>query len=75
MDRLTKLIAVPATRTIRSLQSEVALDREDGMPGACVLSTDNIAVVRKALLTRRITELSPERMTEVCRALDKATVC
>jgi mRNA interferase MazF len=75
IDRLTKLIAVPSTRTIRSLQSEVPLDREDGMPGACVLSTDNITVVRKALLTRRITELTPEKMAEVCTALDMATAC
>lgn len=75
IDRLTKLIAVPSTRTIRDLQSEVALDREDGMPDVCVLSTDNITVVRKALLTRRITKLSSEKMTEVCTALDEATDC
>jgi mRNA interferase MazF len=75
IDRLTKLVAVPSTRTIRHLQSEVPLDREDGMPGSCVLSTDNITVVRKALLTRRITALSPEKMTEVCRALNAAVSC
>jgi mRNA-degrading endonuclease toxin of MazEF toxin-antitoxin module len=45
------------------------------MPGACVLSTDNITVVRKSLLTRRITELGPEKMAEVCKAFDKATDC
>jgi mRNA-degrading endonuclease toxin of MazEF toxin-antitoxin module len=45
------------------------------MPGDCVVSTDNITVVRKALLTRHITTLGPERMSEVCRALAYATSC
>jgi mRNA-degrading endonuclease toxin of MazEF toxin-antitoxin module len=34
------------------------------------VSTDNITVVRKALLTRHITTLGPERVSEVCRALE-----
>ena len=75
IDRMAKLIAVPATRTVRNLRSEVALDHEDGMPEACVLSADNITVVRKALLTRRVTKLNPHRMSQVCEALHKATGC
>lgn len=75
IDSLTQLIAVPATKTIRNLPSEVALDREDGMPAACVLSTDNITVVRKALLTKRITTLRPEKLSQVCRALGAAVSC
>jgi mRNA-degrading endonuclease toxin of MazEF toxin-antitoxin module len=41
---LEKLVAVPTTRTIRGIPSEVELGREDGMPGDCVVSTDNITV-------------------------------
>jgi mRNA interferase MazF len=75
IESLTKLVAVPTTRTVRRLPSEVALDHDDGMPSPCVLSTDNITVVQKALLTRRITKLGADRMHEVCRALAYATGC
>jgi mRNA-degrading endonuclease toxin of MazEF toxin-antitoxin module len=36
---------------------------------------DNLRTVPKALPTEPITALGPERMTEVCRALDAATGC
>jgi mRNA-degrading endonuclease toxin of MazEF toxin-antitoxin module len=68
---LEKLVAIPTTQ----IPSEVELSREDGMPGDCVVSTDNITVVRKALLTQHITTLNSERMDEVCRALAYATDC
>jgi mRNA interferase MazF len=73
--KLHKIIAVPATGTARELETEVPLDRDDGMPRECVLSLDNTFSVRKALLTARITKLGPERMDEVCRALARATSC
>ena len=72
---LEKLVAVPTTQTIRGIPSEVELGSDDGMLGDCVVSTDNITVVRKALLTRHITTLSPQQMNEVCRALAYATSC
>jgi mRNA interferase MazF len=33
IDRLNEIIAVPATRTIRGLTTEVVLTADDGMPG------------------------------------------
>ncbi len=72
---LTKVLAVPATRTGRGIPTEVALDEADGMPRPCVLSLDNVTVIRKAMCTERITRLRPERMLEVCQALRHATAC
>lgn len=72
---LNQVLAVPATRTVRSIPTEVALGPEDGMPAACVLAVDNLAVVRRSLLTERVTTLGPERMREVCDALAAATAC
>jgi mRNA-degrading endonuclease toxin of MazEF toxin-antitoxin module len=46
---LNAVLAVPATRTIRSIPTEVVLDRADGMPAACALSLDNVIVVPKEL--------------------------
>jgi mRNA interferase MazF len=72
---LTAVLAVPATRTIRSIPTEVMLDRDDGMPEDCALSLDNLATVPKELFRKRITRLSTRRMTEIRRALELATGC
>jgi mRNA interferase MazF len=72
---LTALLAVPATRTIRRIPTEVVLDTNDGMPEECALAVDNLTLVPKELFRNRITRLSVERMTEVCRALALASGC
>jgi mRNA interferase MazF len=72
---LNALLAVPVTRTVRGIPTEVALDRSDGMPGECALSLDNLTVVPKPFFRERITRLSVERMSEVCRALSVASGC
>lgn len=72
---LNSLIAVPATRTIRQIPTEVVLDGGDGMPDDCALSLDNLTLVPKELFRTRITRLSIERMREVCRALSVASGC
>jgi mRNA interferase MazF len=72
---LNAVLAVPATRTIRQIPTEVVLDTGDGMPEECALSLDNLTLVPKELLRTRITRLSLERMSEVCRALTLASGC
>jgi mRNA interferase MazF len=72
---LNQVLAVPATRNIRGIPTEVELDHSDGMPTRCALTLDNVATIRPSLCTRRITRLSPERMVEVCQALLAATAC
>jgi len=72
---LNSVIAVPATRTIRGIASEVELGPADGMPDRCVLSLDNTRVIAKSLFVEPICTLAPERMASVCRALDHATGC
>jgi mRNA-degrading endonuclease toxin of MazEF toxin-antitoxin module len=45
------------------------------MPEECVISLDNLRTVPKALLVEPITELKPQRMDELCRALAAASGC
>ena len=66
---------MPATRTIRGITSEVELGPDDGMPDRCVLSLDNVRVLRKSYFLERICALGPEKMDRVCRALAIATGC
>ena len=72
---LNAVLAVPATRTIRHIPTEVILDTGDGMPEDCALSLDNLTLVPNELFRTRITRLSLERMSEVCRALTLASGC
>jgi len=72
---LNQLLAVPATRTIRRIPTEVRLGPEDGMPEECVLSLDNLTLVRPALCTVLVTRLDERRMVEVCEAFRRATAC
>jgi mRNA interferase MazF len=72
---LQRVTVAPATRTVRSIPTEVELDRDDGMPERCVLSLDNVRTVPKAQLTERVTSLSPARIQEVCTALNRAMGC
>lgn len=72
---LNQLLAVPATRTIRGIPTEVPLDRSDGMPEECVLSLDNVTLVRPDLCTALVTRLGPGTLDRVCEALARATAC
>ena len=72
---LNSVLAVPATRTIRDIPSQVSLGLEDGLPEACALSLDNTRVVAKAYFVERICELGAARMQDVCCALGHATGC
>ncbi len=72
---LATVIAVPATRTIRRIETEVEIGPEDGMPDHCVLTLDNVRAIAKEYFVRQICTLGSERMASVCRALDHATGC
>jgi len=72
---LNQLLAAPATRTIRGMPTEVRLGPEDGMPHECVLSLDNVTLVRRDLCTSLVTRLGEEVMARVCEAVGHAMAC
>ena len=72
---VNKVTGVPATKRVRVIPSEVPLSREDGMPADCVLSFDNLTLLRKSWFVEPICQLSPVRMVEACRALSVAMGC
>jgi mRNA interferase MazF len=75
IDRLNEVFVVVATTNVRGLPTEVPLGKEDGTPRACVLNADHVASLPKGYLGDFIATLGPERLAEVCRALDRATGC
>ena len=81
---LTRNEAIPSLRNVvvalvtgrkRGLKSEVTIGPEDGMPQECVISLDNLRTIPKTLLTEPITTLGPDKMDQVCRALNTAMSC
>lgn len=75
IEHLNAVIAVPATRTVRHIPTEVSLDVDDGMPGPCALSLDNLTTMPKGFLVDRLCRLDIAKMSEACHALRVATGC
>ncbi len=72
---LSRVTVAPITSTIRGVPSEVALGPEDGMKQPCAVNLHNVMTVSQANLGRRVAELSPPRMRQVCSALAFALGC
>ena len=69
IEQLGELIAVPITRTIRGLATEVLLTPDDGMPVPCAMNFDHVGLAQRARIGARIADLRAERWQEVRRAL------
>lgn len=72
---LSRVTVAPITSTIRGVPSEVALGPEDGMRQPCAANLHNVVTVSGESLGRRLAQLSPRRMREVCSALAFALGC
>lgn len=72
---LSRVTVAPITSTVRGVPSEVALGPEDGMKRNCAVNLHNVVTVNQGGLGRRLTQLSPRRMSEICAALAFALGC
>ena len=72
---LHSVIAAPVTSTVRNIPSEVPLEREEGLLQPSVANFDNLQLVVRTRLVRRIGMLSPAKLSDACRALRFAVAC
>jgi mRNA interferase MazF len=72
---LSRVTVAPITSSLRGVPSEVRLDLDDGMKHPCAVNLHNLVTVAQESLGARLTQLGPERMREVCAALDFALGC
>lgn len=72
---LGAVLVAPLTTTIRDIPTAVRLGTADGIDRDCIAALDNLTLLRKDRFVRRIGYLTPERMTELCRALAIAVAC
>ena len=72
---LANVTVAPIMSTIRGVPSEVALGNEDGMKTPCAVNLHNPVTVSKERLGRRLAQLHPRRMSEICSALSFCLGC
>lgn len=72
---LNAVLVAPLTTTIRDIPTAVRLGPADGIDRDCIATLDNLTLLRRDRFVRRIGLLSPERMTDLCRALTTAVAC
>lgn len=75
-ERIGSVVVAALTRIRRGVVSELELTPEhDGVPTECVANFDNLHTLPRDSLRRRVTQLGPVRMAEVCQVLRDATGC
>lgn len=72
---LQSVISAPVTSTIRGLSTEVRLGPEDGLRVDSVANLDNVQLVARTRLVRRVGRVRPRTMQAICGALSTATDC
>ena len=75
LDYLSRVTVAPITSSIRGVPSEMILDQADGMKSPCAANFHNIMTVPKEKLGKRIGQLSPQRLQELCRSLRYSLGC
>ncbi len=72
---LHSVLAAPVTSTIRSIPSEVTLGLPEGLLHESAANFDNVQLVPRQWLIRKIGVLGKEKMDAACWALAQATGC
>lgn len=72
---LSTVTVAPVTSTIRGVPSEVRLGEEDGMKAPCAVNLHHAVTVSQQRLGKRVAQLAPHRMKEICGALRFSLGC
>ena len=72
---LHSVIIGPVTSTIRNLSTEVEVGPEDGVRKVSVVNLDNVQLLDRHRLVRRIGRVRPETLRRICDATAVAIGC
>jgi len=72
---LHSVICAPITSRIRGLATEVRLGRQSGLARDSVANFDNVFLLARSRLVRRLGRAPRAAMAEACRAVATATGC
>jgi mRNA interferase MazF len=68
-------VVAPVTSTIRDIPSCIPVGPDEGIDHDSIASFDNLAVVPKSVLTRRLGALGPHGRDRICDALSAIADC
>ncbi len=72
---LHSVIVGPVTSTVRGLSTEVELSAVDGVPRRSVVNLDNLQLLPRSRLVRRVSAVAPATMERICIAAAEAMGC
>jgi mRNA interferase MazF len=72
---LTAVLVAPVTSTVRGVSTEVPVDAQDGIRRTSVANVDNLQLVARDRLVRRVGRARPSTMASLCTALSIAVDC
>jgi mRNA interferase MazF len=72
---LNALLAAPVTSRVRGVSTEVPVGPEDGVRLPSVANLDNLQLVPRQALRRRVGVVRPSTMASLCEALRHAVTC
>ena len=72
---LNAVIVAPVTSTVRGVSTEVPVGPADGIRAQSVANLDNVQLVARERLRRRVGTATLETMGALCRALAVAVDC
>jgi len=72
---LHAVLVAPVTSTVRGISTEVPLTKADGLPKACVANVDNAQLLARSSFVRRLGNVRPPTMRNLCTAVAIATGC
>lgn len=64
-----RVTVAPVTTRIRNIPTEVSLGHEEGLPKVCVVNFDEIITIPKKTLQKQISDLSPQKIQAIDRAV------
>ncbi len=72
---LRSVIVAPATSTVRGLETEVALGHDDDVRRPSVANLDNVQLIDRSRLDRRVGRVRPATMRAIRAAISVAVGC
>jgi mRNA interferase MazF len=72
---LNAVIVAPVTSTVRGISTEVPVGSDDGIRHPSVANLDNVQLLARGRLRRRVGRARPATMAALCAALSVAVDC
>lgn len=72
---LNAVLVAPVTSTVRGVSTEVSVGAEDGIAKPSVANVDNLQLVARDRLVRRVGRARPSTLSSLCTALSIAVDC